>query len=112
MMCDHPTISQVHSSRLADDAPDLYQCDHCGETFVTYDAWQRVSDVADGVAATASAMLWDFHARAVERYGQQVADAMKPGHDAPEYEANDGHEHVYDENSRCTLCGVGFFLGG
>ena len=111
-MCEH-TLEAVGQDELADGAPQRYRCKHCGQTFVEAWVWTAEAVKADTVAATASAMLWDFHERAIEKYGAMVASALAPDGDTPSpHDAlpDDGHAHEWNLG-KCDLCGTSLYVG-
>lgn len=87
----------------------------CHQKF-TYDdiSNQATVETLDMVAGVMSAVMWDFHERAVEKYGRDVAEALKgpEGQDEAMFEYTPdicpGHEW---SGGQCTLCGSSQFLG-
>lgn len=93
----------------------FWKCDGCSAEFipsfvigglVAAESTAR----ADDIVAVASAMLWDFHERAVERYGKDVADAVTPEAQGPEYTPETCPQHAF-AGGRCQHCGTSQFLG-
>lgn len=106
--CTHDSVSRadyVHNR-------PFWKCDKCNAEFIpAFAVAGMVSEEVDTVAAIASAMMWDFHERAVEKYGKDsaVADTLKPGHDEPE-ECQPG-DHIFENHDYCINCGKSRWIG-
>ena len=114
--CAHPNITRT----VTKDGAYLWRCTKPGcklefipENYVGMQAAAYASERIDMVTAVASAMLWDFHERAVERYGPQVAQAV-----APPQEGEGMFEHTPDtcpqhewNGGQCTICGASQWVG-
>lgn len=77
-----------------------WQCAKCHAEFVPKDALLGAVDVAGGVAAD---MLWRFHEKAMEKYGEGIdlMNSKKPR----TYRPGDGHIHQYTPDMKaCVLC--------
>ena len=99
--CEHIVVTRVK---------DRWGCDQgdCHAEFMRRDQMLPYLDERiDFVVQTTSAMLWDFHQRAVEEYGQNVAAAVQAQAE-PSCE-DDAHSFA---NGVCTGCGISQFLGG
>jgi hypothetical protein len=99
-----------------------WQCRDCGEQFIPMSEAgdmiaAQVIDQADMVASVASAMLWDFHERAVQRYGKDSPQAK-----AVEAERVEGESEMFEytpetcpahewSGAQCALCGSPKWLG-
>ena len=74
---------------------------------------ERLAEEEEKVVSMASAMLWDFHERAVAKYGAQVGNVLHPDDDPSlmfEKTEEDCEDHEY-ENGECVKCGGSMFLG-
>lgn len=102
--CSHDQVSRadyVHGR-------PFWKCDRCNAEFMEAAVMLPYLDERiDFVVQTTSAMLWDFHQRAVEEYGQNVATAVQAQAE-PTCE-DDAHSFA---NGVCTGCGISQFLGG
>lgn len=96
-VCEHNTV-------VKDPKDGHHFCRKCGEEFLPASVVADADRVADAVAATAAALLWDFHERAVQKYGADVARAV-----APDSELVAEHAHQYAEG--VCECGDSIFLG-
>lgn len=107
-MCDH---SKGLDQKVQDDVV-WWECEACGQQFVTLEEYEHVKAGADMAASVASAMLWDFHVRAVEKYGDYVAAAVAPDEalDGYMYNPDEEHEHEF-YGGTCTRCGASQFVG-
>lgn len=114
-VCEH---TQVTRSDYVHNKP-FWKCDRCNAEFVPGFAVAGMADVmatdrVDMIASAASAMLWDFHERAVEKYGKQVAEAIEPsitvGDRMFEYSPDTCPEHEW-HGGQCSNCGVSQWLG-
>ena len=104
--CTHP----APLLRLDDGS---LECRLCAQTWVPSQVAEAAQAAADMAAGTAAAMLWDFHERAVEKYGAEVAQTVAP--DA----VTGGYAYTPDtcpghawQQSVCVHCGSSQFLGG
>ena len=72
---------------------------------------EMMSDQMDAVVSIVSAMLWDFHERAVEKYGPLIAAGVNP--DDPSLQGPDPEtcEHRFVQGT-CVYCKTNEFLGG
>lgn len=100
--CQHLTIIAKGSD---------WHCVVCNEIFLPRDSVETlVNEKIDLAVGIASAMLWDFHVRAAEKYGPEVAETVS---------ASEGYQHTPEtcpdhefRDGACTLCGTSLFLGG
>lgn len=114
--CAHPNITRA----VTRDDTYMWRCTKpsCRMEFVPQSdvdviAAVMASEKVDMAAGVMSAMLWDFHERAVEKYGQRVAEAVGPN--SPERDAMFGHKeddgHVHEWNAgQCVHCGASMYL--
>lgn len=106
--CAH---TRVHVGTASDNS--VY-CSNC--TAVWYLPFVMAAEIeqrTDLVASVTSAMLWDFHERAVEKYGKDVADTVKPPGPSEamfEYTPDTCPAHEYN-SGKCVNCGASQFLG-
>lgn len=107
--CPHDEVSRAD---YVHERP-FWKCDKCNHEFLPSFAVagivaERVGAEADNIASVASAMLWDFHQRAVVEYGEVVASAVAPAADGePCGEGN----HDFSQGSHCTRCPTTMFFG-
>lgn len=108
-MCDHSNGLTQHDD---DNGVTVHECSRCGYCFVGLDDYQKATASSDMAAAVASAMLWDFHERAIEKYGAEVAATVAPDSTVRpgQHFVDDGHEHDWDLG-KCVLCGTTIFVG-
>lgn len=115
--CKHESVSRVE---YLPEQGILWKCDKCNAEFVPASmvgplvagqVAQQHGDTLDAMAGTLSAVLWDFHERAVEKYGSEVAAAMEQSEaEGYDFEPDDCPEHIY-EGGICIRCGGSKFLG-
>ena len=99
---DKPACAHARVDKAINE--DLWACQGCGTQFFPAYAVPNaeVMDTAlDAIAGTMSAVLWDFHERAVAKYG---ADVMPDMPEDCDHEFNSGQP-------RCTKCGYNPYLG-
>lgn len=106
---------------LADKAEDsdgpMWVCRDCGIEFTPVYVLEEAVDAAVNSAVTvATALLWNFHERALKTHGHGVIAADEDASDVKgrgpglyEHAFDDGHEHVFKDGA-CTLCGTSVFL--
>lgn len=112
----------AHRTVRTGTAAGSWECEMCGAPFMPLsDAGEMIAaqviDQADMVASVASAMLWDFHERAVARYGKDSMQAK-----AVEPERVEGEREMFEytpetcpdhewSGPQCVLCGTPRWLG-
>lgn len=94
-MTDQPC---THQSMSIDRDTGGWLCTRCRVPFLPMDQIDTLAaEKADMAVAVASAMLWDFHQRAVEAYGAQVAEPVAPDgiqeDDDYMYAPDEPHDH-------------------
>lgn len=112
-MSDKPACTHMSGiEKRTEDAP--WKCNACGLEFMpVLAAIGMAQEREDEVVAIASSMLWDFHQRAVEHYGQESeqAAALAPNEPwSPEFTPETCPHHEYI-SGRCVNCGGSQFLG-
>lgn len=87
----------------------IYQCVTCLVPFVRKDVSDDAVRYASASIDLVGAVLWDFHERALAKYGVPVMDQdeVEERTDC----AAEGKEHEW-ELGTCTRCGVSLYLGG
>lgn len=118
-MAKDKTLQKACNHQIVDRTGDTWACTTCKEQFLPLSEAgdmiaAQVVDQADMVASVASAMLWDFHERAVARYGPEVARAVEPERTDDksmfEYDPETCPGHEWN-GSQCILCGSPKWLG-
>lgn len=72
---------------------DEWACESCGASFYPEGLVLEAQATADAVAATAAALLWDFHERAIEKYGHGIT-----------VEEEECSAHIRGDDGVCTKC--------
>lgn len=97
--CRHLEVTRTHSA---------WTCARCEQPFYPQEVLDEVEARADVVAAAASALLWDFHTRAIEKYGIGVSTG--PATKSDPICADFGHRYG-DQGGKCVVCSFSPFLG-
>lgn len=105
-MIDTPDCNHTRVDKAIHE--DYWVCQPCGMGFLPIDLSQAVvtttESVLDAMAGTMSAVLWDFHERAVAKYGAGVMPA--PDDIDPE-----DCDHEYRNGDGCSKCGHNPYVG-
>lgn len=107
-VCPHRTVR-------TGNAVGSWECEVCGTAFVpewTVDALvvARAQVTLDTIASTMSAVLWDFHTRAMAQHGVGIEGIETPDTAMFEYTPETCPTHEWDAG-QCIHCGSSQFLG-
>lgn len=110
--CGHENIRK---GILSDTGEAVWGCQDCGLGFAPAGEQQAVlTQTLDSVAATFSAILWDYSERVMEKYGVGTnKDLMPEGQEPPidKDECGITVPHDYNGEQQCQNCGFSPFLG-
>lgn len=92
--------------------PSGWFCQRCHAEFIPAQGLPSIPELdpeplntmLDAIAGTMSAVLWDFHERAIEKYGIPVAPETE--------EERECHHSTRNDKGTCINCGHSPFLGG